>query len=140
MANIKTQGTVVSIEKAASPNEYDPIPGISSISGLGGGEANDIDVTDFDSTGKEYLIGLKDEGTLQLELNYDPDNAVHTRLETLQDAQTSATFKITLAAGTNKVFTFDAFVKQMNKNLQADDAVRATVQLRITGSVSKGTT
>lgn len=138
MPDIKTQGTKLKVESSTSPGEYLDVPGIASIDGLGSGEADDIDVTDFDSTGKEFLVGLKDEGTLTCQLNYDPDNAVHTLLETLQNSQTKTNFKIQLPAGTNDTFSFEASVKQFNKSLQANDAVRATLQLRISGSVSKG--
>lgn len=137
MTDIKTQGTQLKIENAASPNEYTLIPGVYQISGLGGGEGQEIDVTDFDSSAKEYLIGLKDEGTLSFSMNYNPDNAQHILLETLRDSQASSGFQIVLAAGTLKTFTFDAFVKTIDLNLDADDAVRATVALRITGAVVK---
>ena len=137
MPDIKTQNTQLKIENAASPEEYTLIPGVYTIGGLGGGEGDEIDVTDFDSTGKEYLIGLKDEGNLTFSMNYDPDDAQHIRLESLRDSQSSSGFQVVLAAGTLKTFTFDAFVKTIEKNLEANDAVRANVTLRITGAITK---
>lgn len=137
MPDIKTQGTQLKIEKAASPDEYVLIPGVYQISGLGGGEGDEIDVTDFDSSAKEYLIGLKDEGNLSFSLNYNPDDLQHIQLETLRDSQAVSGFQIVLPAGTLKTFTFDAYVKTIELNMQANDAVRASVSLRITGAVVK---
>lgn len=138
MPDIKTQGTLLQIEKTASPGEYETISGVYSIGGLGGGDSAEIDVTDFDSTAKEFLLGLKDEGTLSVSLNYDPDNTNHILLDTLRTSQASSGFKIALAAGTAKNFTFDAYVKSFEKTMEADDAVRGNLTLRITGAVTKG--
>jgi hypothetical protein len=134
---IKTQGTQLKIENAASPGEYTAIGQAAAITGFRSGENTEIDITNFDSTAREYIIGLKDEGTLQVSFVYDPDNAQQIRLETLRDSQASADFQLVFAAGTLKTFTFTAFVSSFSLDLEADDAVRGSVTLRITGAVTK---
>lgn len=138
MADIKTQGTLVEIDTGSST--FVAIGGVSSISGLGGGEAADIDVTDFASTAREFLQGLPDEGNITLSGNYDPADVQQTLMETKRSNQEVATFRITLQDTGTTEFEFNAFVKSFEKNLEADDAVRFSVSLRITGAITITTT
>jgi len=137
MARIKTQGTKLQIEKAGSPNEFADIGQVSGITGFRSGEAVEINVTDFDSSAQEFLMGLKDEGTLNFNLNYDPDDTQHELLETHRTNQTLADFKIQLAAGTNNFFSFSGYVQSFALNLEADDAVRGEVSIRVSGAITK---
>lgn len=134
---IKTQGTQLKIENAASPSEFTLIGQIDSITGFRSGESTEIDITNFDSAAKEFLIGLKDEGSLTLSLVYNPDNVQQGRLETLRDSQASSQFQLVFAAGTLKTFLFTAFVSSFALDLEADNAVRGSVTLRVTGAVTK---
>jgi hypothetical protein len=137
MPDIKTQGTTFQIENAASPNEYTTMAGVKSITGLGSGQAAEIDVTDFDSTAKEFIQGLADEGSLQVTYNYDPDDVRQIQLETARNAQSSLDFQIVLASGTLKYFRFTGYVLAIDKSLEADGVVQAVATIRISGSVTK---
>ena len=57
------------------------IKGLTQFSGLGGGSASVIDVTDLDSDAKEKMIGLADEGQVTLSLNYMPADPGQVALE-----------------------------------------------------------
>lgn len=137
---IKTQGIQLKIENEASPNEFTLIGQIDSISDIGSGEGEDIDITNFDSLAKEYLQGLPDEGSATFGLVFNPDNVLHERLINLRNAQASADFKLTFPSGTKDTLSFTAFVKTFAFDMQANDAVRATVTLRITGLVTLAAT
>ena len=42
------------------------------------GVAAKIDITDLDSTGKEYIMAVRDEGEISLSVNYDKSNLVQS--------------------------------------------------------------
>jgi len=132
--DIKTQGTLVQIDTGSAT--FETIGGVSSISGIGGGEAADIDVTDFASTAKEFLQGLPDEGTVTISGNYDPSDAQQSLMLSKRASQESGDFKVILPDTGSTTFDFTAFVKSFDKSIEADDAVRFTANLRISGSIT----
>lgn len=134
MPDIKTQGTELQIDTDGTPT-WTKVGGVASISGLGGGEAADIDTTDFDSTAKEFVQGLPDEGVITVTGNFDPDDAQQTLMQTRRASQASADFRAVLPDSGSTTFSFTAFVKSFEKSIEADDAVRFTATLRITGSI-----
>lgn len=133
----KVQGVKIALGDGASPEVFTNIPQVVEITGLGSGEASDIDVTDFDSTGMEFMPGLKDEGTISVKLNLDPDNAVHEDLKDLRDAQTLNNFKITLTNSPATTWTFSAYVKSLSRDMASNDVLRSVMTLRISGSVTE---
>ena len=76
MAGQSSQFSRVYVETAAGGGLTAPainlmtkINGITSISGLEGGETPEIDVTDLDSPAREVIAGLPDFGEVTLEIN-----------------------------------------------------------------------
>lgn len=134
---VKTQGTVLNLAGTASPVTYTAIANVMSISGLGG-QKSDIDITNFDSTAKEFLVGLEDSGQVQVEINYAPANTTHTTLWDLKGSGELRTWRIVSpGASPAPYFQFAATVQQFQINFQTDDVVRATVTLRVSGSITK---
>lgn len=134
---VKTQGTKLNLAGTASPITYTSIANVMSISGLGG-QKSDIDITNFDSTAKEFLVGLEDSGQVQVEINYGPAETTHTTLWGLKETGALRTWRI-VHPGTSPApyFQFAATVQQFQINFQTDDVVRATVTLRVSGSITK---
>lgn len=97
------------------------------------GEAQDIDVTNLRSTGKEYLTGLPEFGNVSLELTLPAsEDAGQERLRDLRETQTVAAFTITLASG--QVAAFTGLVKSFAlSGLVVDGAVKATCSIKVTG-------
>jgi hypothetical protein len=62
---------------------------IINVTSLGGPEQtkDELEVTHLQSTGKEFLAGMSDGGSVNFEVNYDYSNAAHVDLR--DDAQTS---------------------------------------------------
>lgn len=134
---VKTQGTKLQLAGTASPITYTSMANVTSISGLGG-QKGDIEITNFDSTAKEFLTGLEDPGQVQVEINYSPDDATQDTLWGLKDSGELRTWRIKLSgASPNPYFQFTATVQQFQVNFQTDDVVRATVTLRVSGSITK---
>lgn len=132
---VKTQGIVVSVERAASPAEYDAIGEVYDVQG-GGGGAPEIDVTSFASAAKEYLLGLPDNGQFTLTMNELASDTGHTRLRALLASGDAAGFTI-VAPSTAITLSFDARVQNYEYAMRKDDAWRTTVTLRLTGAVTQ---
>jgi len=150
MAELKTQGTDFYILDAADTgSEVIKIVGITGFSGVGG-TAGEIDITDLDSVAREFLPGLKDNGSISLNLKWEPDEASQVKLEELfgganvrflvagAEAATAPTF----SGGSYTIPTdrttldFSAGVLQFQKDSETDNIWRATVSLRVSGAIT----
>ena len=110
------------------------IPEISNIQGPGG-QANEIDVTDLNSTAKEFRMGLQDEGSITLDIMYIPANAAHAALRAARAAQALTTFRLTFTDSPLTTWTFIAFVLGFEISNSVDDVTKASVTLRVSGAV-----
>lgn len=138
MSVVESQGATLSIDELTGSAAPVVIGNIVSISGLRGGQATVIDVSNLASTRREKRMGLPDEGQITVELQYDPDNAGQTDLETARDSRTAMTFVITLNDGSpSTTFTFTGYVLTFSTDLGVDQVVTASVTIEITGAVVK---
>jgi hypothetical protein len=131
-----TQGTKLQRGDGATPTEiFTSIPGVTAITGLGSGTAAEIDTTDLDSLGKEFLPGLKDEGSLSVSLKRIFGNVQQEGLYTDRDGQVLRNFKILYR--NLKYRTFSAFITALPaEDVSPDEIVRGGMTLRISGSMS----
>lgn len=133
---LDSQGMVIQRSNGASPEVYTAIPEVSEMSGPGG-QAAEIDVTDLSSSAKEFRMGLQDEGQVSLSLNWIPANTVHAGLRTDRSNQTLRNFKILFTDSPQTTWSFAAFVLGLEISNSVDDVVKATVTLRISGSITE---
>lgn len=148
---VRTQGTEVYFgDTINSPQALLKILNVMDV-GEFGPQADDIDVTNFDSTAKEYLVGLPDNGEATLQINFKPNDAVHQKLQGWAGTSNRVTFIVCFADGTNApTFVanavvaptsrtsakFTASVKTFRTAIKKNDAVRATCTLRISGGIT----
>ena len=125
---ILVQGTTMTFNAVA-------VGGLMSISGIGSGSATEIDITTFASTAKEFTQGLRDFGTISVELRRNQDDLGQVEMFTAMASQLTRTVVITLPSSTANVATFSGFVQSLSTDLQADGAVTGTAVIRITGAV-----
>ena len=133
---LDSQGVTLSYGSGASPQVWTAIPEISNIQGPGG-QANEIDVTDLDSTAKEFRMGLQDEGSITLDMFYIPSNTAHAALRTARANQTLTTFRLIFTGSPTNSWTFDAFVLGFEISNSVDDVTKASVTLRVSGAVTQ---
>ena len=97
-------------------------------------EASEIDVTNLDSTRKEFQIGLA--GSWTASSNYDVDTADigQSEFEVAQDDGLERVFTLTLLGGS--VFAGVGYVKSTSASGSPDAVVSGTVNLRGTGQPS----
>lgn len=134
MTAIKSQGTTIEVQLA--DDSWESICG-ASISGLGSGTATEIDVTTLCSEGKEFMQGLKDEGTMNLSVFYDPAEDAHKRLQYLRDNQELGAFKVTLPDTGSEVHSFSGYVMSASLgDLSPDSVLTMDFSVRISGSIT----
>jgi hypothetical protein len=76
---------------------------------------------------------------VQVEINFAPSNATHDSLWTLKGNGDLRTWRIRMSGSSPyDYFQFSATVQQFQVNFATDDVVRATVTLRVSGSITLG--
>jgi len=104
------------------------------------GQAGTIDVTHLGSTAKEFLMGLRDEGELTLDINFLPTDAGQVRLRTDRAARSLKKCVIKLNDNTSDAATtkliFDAYCIGLAVQGAVDNALKGTVTIKIAGAVT----
>lgn len=128
-------------DTAASPVAFVQVEGVTTIRDLRSGTAAEIDVSDLSSDAKEFILGLADNGTMGLDLIYDPSDPGQVILEGLRETSASNNFRVTVPNPLNSpavsVFTFAGFVRTFPFTAAVDAALVGTVEVRITGAITK---
>ncbi len=109
------------------------IGGLTSVT-PGGKDVNFIQTTTHEATGKAHTFigGLIDNGSLDLEGNYDITDAGQLKL--LDDAGDTAAVVVTMSDGSTH--TFSAVIGAYNIGNPLDDTVTFTCSLKVTGPIT----
>lgn len=147
---VNTQGTEIFFVSSNSPQAIVKLANVTSFDGLGG-QASEIDITNFDSLVREFRRGLRDGGTVSLGLNLDPGNAAQSQFWDLENAGTTVYWCIAASDGTadptllgnalvapaaRTSWIFQAYISQATTSGQVDDVYRVQVSLRVSGQVT----
>lgn len=127
------EGTKVEITSESPDLE---IAGITNISGPEG-SASVIDTTSLKDTAKAKKVGLPDEGSVSLEMNFLPKDPGQAALQAARSARTLLALKITLTdESPATAASFSAYVTDFSIKMGVDEKVAATCKLEITGAVT----
>jgi hypothetical protein len=101
-----------------------------------GASADKIDVTDLDSTAKEFLTGLVDNGTFSSDINYLSSDAGQTALLAAFNGSLSKNYKLQVLGGNS--FTFAASVTKFPTmpDGAVGTALTGSVEFQISGAVT----
>ncbi len=135
MAVIDTQGALFKRGDAASPEVFTTITQLVNI-GEVGVERSLIDVTNLASTIREYRAAIADGAEIDLDFQYDSDDAQQTGLKTDLDNATVRNFTITIQDSPVALFSFSGLVTSWKISNPIDQVVPLTVRVKITGSLS----
>lgn len=150
MAELKTQGTeLFLLDDTDSGNEVRKIGNVTSLSGVGG-TAGEIDVTNFDSTAREFLAALKDNGTVSFNVNWDPQDGSHEALDAIVGADTNRRFVIACSESDtdptySSTFTiptdrttldFSGAALSFQKDAETDNVWTGSVEIRVSGDIT----
>lgn len=100
--------------------------------GAPSGEAADIDTTHLESTAKEYLVGLPDEGNIELSMNAIADDTGHSELIDAKDTQQRRWIKITWSNA--DVWYVKGLVKKYTWSAGVDAKIEASTSIRTSGA------
>lgn len=93
-------------------------------------EVDEHEITNLDSTAKEYTPGLPDGGEVEVEFFFQ--NAVVTTLSA--DFCDVATWTVVFPdAFSNSTWTFDGFVKTLETEFSNEDPLMLKVSIKVTG-------
>ena len=137
MAYIRSQNcSIWKASSAASPvGAYAQVGQVTSISGPDG-NIPEIDVTHLGSSGKEFIAGLADWGSVTCEVIADPATLSTLHEEIFNDflAGTQSNIQVRLSDSPATSLTMAAYPNQFSFSLGVDEAVRATIGFKVTGA------
>ena len=124
---------------ASRSEAFNKIDGLTDISGIGQSNAL-IDATDYDSTAKEYIMGLPDGNEISLEF-HDNLASGNTQLSWLIDDvkhKRKRNFRIALTDGTNTVtYNFAAVCISWEKSPSIDsNPNKVKVKIKVSGQIT----
>lgn len=98
--------------------------------------SDNIEVTNLSSTAKEYIPGFSDQGSIQAEANFVPSDTTQQGVLADQQARTTRYWQVVWSDSGTMTAGFQGYVEEFSLNTQANDAVRLTFTVRITGAVT----
>jgi hypothetical protein len=132
---------------------FKKIPNVAD-GGEVGPQADDIDSTNFDSDAMEFLTGLANNGEMTLQINLDPQDAVHQQLADEAGSGNRFPFWVGLSDGTalptvvsgalvpplasaRTSYTFLASIKSFREAFKKNDIVRVNVTIKLSGGITR---
>lgn len=110
------------------------IGGVKSFNGPTG-SANVIDVTDFDSTAKEKMVGLRDEGQLSIEVNLLTSSSGQNHMRADRASRSKRRWTIDLHDWSTTKINGDGYVTGFSIQGGVDNVVTGSVTIEISGPV-----
>jgi len=101
-----------------------------------GGQANVIDVTHLNSTAKEKLMGIRDEGQLTLTVNHCPADAGQQNLIADRGTRTLRKCVIAFSDASSYLAIFDGYCLGYSVSGGVDDKVTASIVVEIADAVT----
>lgn len=127
-----TTGMAYTSGGTATPQTYTKINGIVSFDGFDG-SANELDTTDLDSLGKEFISGIKDEGKFGYEAKVLKADAGQIAVRANRTSGAVVGMKLTLPD--TSVATFNVIVKTIPTTGGVDAILKGKTECRISGLV-----
>lgn len=132
---IDTTGDTITAGTAhATPTTWTAVANCRTLNGLDGAAA-EIDRTNLASTAKEFILGLMDPGHMSFECDYDLTDPGQIALFSHQQSGALAQFKMVLPNA--DTFSFAGYVKKYAQTAGVDQVIKRSVEIRITGPITK---
>ena len=129
-------GATLQLGSGASPQVYTTIAEVLRCGPIGSTNP-EVDVTNLDSTAKEYIAGLADGNSLEFDVNWISGNTEQTSLRTSQAAGSTVNIKMVWPTSPNTTAVFDLVLLSFEiSETSAESQVMASISGRITGSIA----
>lgn len=120
---------------SASPEVFEVVGDVISMSGPGITK-DEIETTALDSSAKEFIGAMDDPGEITLDLNWNPQDAEHVNLRSDAEGNAALNYRIVWNDVSSTQVTFNAEVMEFSVSTEANDAVKASVRLKINGALT----
>lgn len=132
-AAIRAQGTKL---RHGISTVFSDLEGSTDIK-LGGVSVSSIDITTLMSTSKEFMAGLKDNGTCDVTCNFT-NATVQAAMRTDCNNGTTAPYEVVITGPASTItFAFNAFVtKYAGPDAKTDNKLEIQIALKITGDIT----
>ena len=128
-----TGGAAFTSGGTATPVTYSPVANVKDFTGFDGA-ASEIDVTNMNSTAKEFQLGIVDPGQFSMNIDQDNTDPGQIAMRAKQASRQISNFKLVLPNGNTASFT--GFVKKFGTQGAVDAAVKSSVDIRISGAIT----
>ena len=135
-AAVLGKGATLQLGSGASPQAYTTIAEVLRCGPIGSSNP-EVDVTNLDSTAKEYIAGLADGNTVEFDMNWLRGNTQQASLRTSQAAGSTVNLRMVWQTSplTRAQFNLVLLTFEMGETTP-DAQVTATVSGRISGSIT----
>ena len=116
-----------------TPVTWSEIGEVTDFSGPDG-SASEIDMTHLTSTAKEFIMGLPDEGSLSMSVNWDTSDAGQAAARAARVARTEQDFKITYSDASTATFT--GYVLALSSSGGVDNKIDGSLSIRISAAIT----
>ena len=135
-AAVLGSGATLQLGSGASPQVYTTIAEVLRVGPIGSSNP-EVDVTNLDSTAKEYIAGLADGNTVEFEMNWVAGNSQQQSLRTSQASGSTINMKMVWPVSPETTAQFDLVLLDFSMGDTTPEAqVTATVSGRISGSIA----
>ena len=117
----------------ATPVAWTEIGEVTDFSGPDG-TASEIDTTHLQSTAKEFLMGLPDEGNFTLSINWEPSDTGQAAAIAARKARAEKNFKVTYSD--DSTATFKGYILGLSSSGAVDGKIDGSITIRITDEVT----
>lgn len=135
---IDTSGKTITVSGSptATPVTYTQVKNLKQYSGLDGA-ASDLDATNLDSTAKEWIPGIIDNGQFTVTVDDDPADAGQVAVLAKQGVA-GTLFKIVLpSAASLPNVAFTGYIKKFSMTGGVDKILERGIDVKITGAVTR---
>ena len=129
-------GATLQLGSGASPQVYTTIAEVLRCGPIGSSNP-EVDVTNLDSTAKEYIAGLADGNTVEFEMNWVVGNTQQQTLRTQQAAGATVNLRMVWNTSPQTKAQFDLVLLDFEMGETTPDAqITARASGRISGSIT----
>jgi hypothetical protein len=135
-AAVLGSGATLGLGSGASPQVYTTIAEVLRCGPIGSTNP-EVDVTNLDSTAKEYIAGLADGNTVEFEMNWVAGNTQQQSLRTSQAAGSTVNLQMVWPTSPETKAQFDLVLLEFSMGETTPESqVTASVSGRISGSIA----
>jgi hypothetical protein len=129
------KNATLQLGSGASPQVYTTIAEVLRCGPIGSTNT-EVDVTNLDSTAKEYIAGLADGNNVEFDVNWIAGNTQQTSLRTSQAAGSTVNLRMVWQTSPNTNAQFDLVLLTFDiAETTPEQQVMASISGRITGSI-----